>query len=156
MNDFDYDVFLSHNSKDKPAVEHLAEKLEDDAGMRVFLDKWNLVPGDPWQEELEDALGRSRTVAVFLGPSGIGSWHNEEMRSALELRVRDKKRRVIPVLLPGTSLPQDDQVPIFISRLTWVDFRDGLDDPDTFERLVAGINGIAPGRSKTGKVKGVF
>ena len=145
---FEYDVFLSHNSKDKPAVEALAERLEDEAGLRVFLDIWNLVPGDPWQEDLEVALNQSSTVAVFLGPSGISGWHNEEMRDALNTRVRDRKRRVIPVLLPGTTMPEKNEVPSFLSRMTWVDFRNGLDDDNTFERFVAGIEGRPPGRRK--------
>ena len=73
-----YDVFLSHSSADKPAVEELARKLQD-AGIEPFLDKWHLIPGDPWQEALEEALGASRTCAVFLGPKGLGSWQNEEI-----------------------------------------------------------------------------
>ncbi len=61
-----YDVFLSHASADRPAVEALARRLRED-GIEPFLDKWCLVPGDPWQEALEDALESSRTCAVFLG-----------------------------------------------------------------------------------------
>jgi hypothetical protein len=34
-----YDVFLSHNSQDKPAVERLARRLSGEAGLRPFLDK---------------------------------------------------------------------------------------------------------------------
>jgi hypothetical protein len=145
MTCLDYDVFLSHNSKDKPAVEYLAIRLEDEAGLKVFLDKWNLVPGDPWQEDLEKALAASRTVAVFLGPSGIGGWHNEEMRNALNQRVRDPERRVIPVLLPGTTKPQEAKLPVFLTRLTWVKFPK-LDNDESFFRLVAGITGKPPGR----------
>ena len=44
-----YDVFLSHSSVDKPRVEELARRLKQ-AGIEPFLDKWNLVPGGPWQE----------------------------------------------------------------------------------------------------------
>ena len=43
-------VFLSHNSRDKPAVEELAYALLDH-GIRPWLDKWNLIPGRPWQTE---------------------------------------------------------------------------------------------------------
>ena len=53
--------------------------LEED-GIHVFLDKWHLVPGEPWQEAIEEALDDSSCCAVFLGPDGIGSWENEEMR----------------------------------------------------------------------------
>jgi len=80
----DYDVFLSHNSADKLEVETLARRLEDEAHLTPFLDKWHLVPGNPWQEALERALDRSDTCAVFIGPTGIGPWHHEEMRSALD------------------------------------------------------------------------
>src|SRR5215813_14249705 len=127
-----FDVFLSHYSADKLAVETLARRLEDEAGLRPFLDKWHLVPGEPWQEELEQALKRSRTCAVFVGPSGIGPWHHEEMRSALQIRVGQPGFRVIPVLLPRATKPTPNDLPLFLSRLTWVDFRRGLDDSGTF------------------------
>jgi hypothetical protein len=141
-----YDVFLSHHSGDKPQVEALAARLEDEEGLRPFLDKWHLIPGEPWQEALEEALDQSRTCAVFLGASGLGSWENEEMRAALDERVRNKSFRVIPVLLPGAEPKDEKTLPRFLRRLTWVDFRRGLDDPDTFQCLVAGIRGVAPGR----------
>jgi len=143
---FTYDAFLSHNSKDKPAVESLAIRLEDEAGLKVFLDIWNLVPGAPWQEELEQSMDQSGSVVVFLGPSGIGGWHNEEMRNALNRRVQDPERRVIPVLLPNTKALKDCEIPAFLTRLTWVDFHNGLEDKDAFHRLIAGIRGEVPGR----------
>ena len=141
-----YDVFLSHQSGDKPQVEALAARLEDEEGLKPFLDKWHLIPGEPWQEALEEALDRSGTCAVFLGPGGLGPWENEEMRAALDERVRNKSFRVIPVLLPGAEPKDKKTLPRFLSRLTWVDFRGGLDDPETFRRLVAGIRGLPPGR----------
>lgn len=143
-----FDVFLSHNSADKEAVEALARRLVDEAGLRPFLDKWHLVPGNPWQEDLEQALGRSRTCAVFIGSSGIGPWENEEMRSALDTRVRHANFRVVPVILPGATIPKRGTLPRFLSRITWVDFRkrDGVNDTEAFHRLVAGIRGVPPGR----------
>jgi hypothetical protein len=141
-----FDVFLSHNSADKPAVESIAQRLLA-AGIRPWLDSWNLVPGDPWQEGLEEALDTCATCAVFLGPSGIGPWHNEEMRVALDRRARDRSRsfRVIPVLLPGADPADADTLPRFLGRMTWVDFRSGLDDAEAFRRLLAGIRGVPPG-----------
>src|SRR5262249_35635888 len=140
-----YDVFLSHSGNDKPVVERLAVKLANESGLRPFLDKWHLVPGEPWQEALEKALDDSSTCAVFLGPQGLGPWENEEMRSALDERVRDKSLRVIPVLLPGADPKDEKTLPRFLRRLTWVDFRAGIDDSDSFRRLLAGIRGEAPG-----------
>jgi hypothetical protein len=140
----EYHVFLSHNSTDKPTVKELARRLVK-AGIQPWLDTWNLVPGEPWQEAIEEALDACQTVTVFLGPAGIGTWENEEMRSALEERVRDKSRRVIPVLLSGAPDLREKPLPRFLRRMTWVDFRGGLDDENAFQRLVAGIRGVAPG-----------
>jgi len=141
-----YDVFLSHNSADKPAVEELARRLTNEAGLQPFLDKWHLVPGEPWQEAIEEALDQSRTCAVFIGPHGIGPWENEEMRAAIEQRVADCAFRVIPVLLPGAERGERGRLPAFLTRAIWVEFRESLDDPYAFRRLVAGIKGIPPGR----------
>jgi hypothetical protein len=44
-----FDVFLSHSGTDKVAVEALANRLADEARLKPFLDKWHLVPGNPWQ-----------------------------------------------------------------------------------------------------------
>jgi formylglycine-generating enzyme required for sulfatase activity len=136
-----FDVFLSHNNDDKLAVELIARRLRVEAGLNPFLDKWHLVPGVSWQEALEDALRDSATVAVFVGPSGISPWHNEELRAALDRAVRTRDEyRVIPVLLPEAD---PKAVSGFLAGRTWVDFRAGLDDGEAFERLVAGIRGEA-------------
>ena len=136
-NGFEYDVFLSHNSADKPVVERIAGLLES-KGLKPFLDKWHLVPGDPWQEALEVALDSSNSVAVFLGPEGLSPWHHEEMRVALEDAVRTGKR-VIPTLLPGA---RRDKLPNFLVRRTWVDLSSGVEQVGL---LVAGIRGVQPG-----------
>ena len=146
----DYDVFLSHTGKEKPTVEKIARLLTKDYQVYCWLDKWNLVPGEPWQEALEEALDQCKTVAVFVGPNTISPWENEEMRSALETRAHDKTRRVIPVLLPGAPDSRNLKLPRFLTRLTWVDFRAGTDNQDALYRLYCGIKGIKPGAIDNG------
>jgi WD40 repeat protein len=142
-----YHVFLSHNSADKAAVELIARRLREEADLEPFLDSWHLVPGDPWQEGLERALDASGTCAVFLGPAGLGTWDNEAMRVALDIRAENPDFRVVPALLPGAVLPERGRLPRFLARLKWVDFRAGLDDAQAFHELVSGILGVAPGPS---------
>jgi hypothetical protein len=141
-----FHVFLSHSSADKPAVEELARRLAKE-GIQGWLDKWNLIPGDPWQLAIEKALAESETCAVFVGPTGLGPWQNEEMRAAIDRRVCESGRsfRVIPVLLPVTERPERSSLPPFLVASTWVEFRDSLDDADAFHRLVCGIRGLEPG-----------
>jgi hypothetical protein len=134
-----YDVFLSHSGEDKQAIEMIARRLRQEAGLNPFLDKWHLTPGKPWQREIEDALERSACTAVFFGLGREGPWRNEELQMALTLAVRTRDDyRVIPVLLPGGN---PEQVQGFLQLRTWVDFRPGLDTAEPFHRLVAGIRG---------------
>ncbi|HBL27214.1 MAG TPA: hypothetical protein DD490_10300 [Acidobacteria bacterium] len=131
-----FDVFLSHSSQDKPAVEEIARHLRG-RGLRVWLDKDELRPGLPWQEGLEEGVRASRSVAVFVGADGMGAWQTPEMRAFL---ARSKKEEipVIPVLLPGC--PDSPQLALFLEAMTWVDLRPGLTD-DGLDRLVWGITG---------------
>ena len=99
-----FDAFLSHNSADKPAVEELARLLKLE-GIECWLDKWHLIPGEPWQQEIETALNECKTCVVFIGPSGIGPWQNEEMRASIDRRVGKGDFRVVPVAAGRRWLP---------------------------------------------------
>jgi len=89
---------------------------------------------------------------VFIGPSGIGSWQHEEMRAAIDRRVKDREFRVIPVLLPGAQRPEKSRLPEFLASTTWVEFRQSLDDEEAFHRLMCGIRGQEPGAGSGGAV----
>ena len=132
-----YDVFLSHNSQDKPQVEQLACWLQEQ-GLRVWYDEWELRPGRPWQEKLEEGITHSGAVVVCVGPSGFGPWHEPEMRAALAKSVR-QGTPVIPTLLPGC--PARPKLPVFLEAYTWVDFRQGLKDEQARQKLRWGITG---------------
>lgn len=144
MTSHQYDTFLSYKTADKPAVEALARRLRDD-GISPWLDEWNLIPGKPWQEAIEQALDNCATCCVFIGPTGIGRWQKAEVRSATDERIEKGDYRVIPVLLPGAEREQRGSLPKFLRQTTWVEFRDGLEDEEAFRRLVCGIRGRAPG-----------
>jgi len=145
-----YDIFLAHNRADKAAVEVLARHLREESKLNPFVDEWNLNPSGAWQVKLHRAIDQSGTCALFLGPQGVGSWENEEMRAYLHDRIQeDKDFRLILVLLPSATRPKRGQLPGFLSRLVWVTFRDNLDDSNAYRRLVSGIRGIVPGPDRT-------
>lgn len=142
-----FDVFLSHNSRDKPAVREIADSLGK-RGLRVWLDERELVPGRTWQEGLEEAIETAKSAAVLVGRDGLGPWEVPEMRAALDESVR-RKLPVIPVLLPGASDKPD--LPLFLRAFTWVDLRDGLTEA-AIDRLVWGITGKKPRQLHSGGV----
>ncbi|HEX3150476.1 MAG TPA: toll/interleukin-1 receptor domain-containing protein [Gemmataceae bacterium] len=139
-----FDVFLSHNSKDKPAVRSLGEALKQ-RGLTVWLDEWELRPGLTWQDALEDIVTGCKSATVCFGGAGVGPWEEPEMQALLRRFVNDKKVGavvpIIPVLLPGA--PADVKLPLFLEAFTWVDLRQGL-TVDGLERLRWGITGLKP------------
>ncbi len=134
-------MFLSHNSKDDDAVRELATRLRD-RRLRVWLDEWELVPGRPWQQAIEQAIRTTSSAAVLVGMNGIGPWEEPEMRACLDECVR-RRMPVIPVLLPRA--PAEPPLPLFLAQFTWVDLRRGIDEQG-LDRLEWGITGVKPRR----------
>lgn len=120
-----YDVFLSHHSADKAVVEEIAIHLRE-AGFSVFLDSDSLEPGESWVAALGQALQASRAFMICVGPSGIGPWTEQELHVALDRAARESAFTVIPVLLPGASRSQQNEVSLFLSQYQFLDFRRGI------------------------------
>jgi hypothetical protein len=138
-----FDVFLSHAHVDAELVEVIGAYLEDTAALKVWLDKWILVPGEHWQQEMAKGLDQAKTCAVCIGANTPTGWFREEIERAINRQAKDADFRVIPVILPhGTSSAVDN----FLELRTWVDFKNGLDDTGALHLLVSGIRGVAPGR----------
>jgi hypothetical protein len=130
------DAFLSYNSSDRNEVKTLAAYLKE-SGLNLWLDQWDLLPGDPWQEKLQEALDDYAACLIFWGTSGLGPWQREEMQAALSRRVTEQGYRVIPVLLPECRSPEE--MPRLLQQLMFVDFRNGLDDESALQYLIEGI-----------------
>jgi hypothetical protein len=132
---YSFDVFLCHNSEDKPQVKKIGNQLKE-RNLYPWLDEWELRPGFPWQRLLEAQIEKIKAAAVFVGVSGIGPWQQMELEAFLREFV-SRQCPVIPVILPGAS--QKPKLPVFLANFTWVDFRQG--QPDPLERLIWGITG---------------
>jgi len=134
-----YDVFFSYNWRDRETVEQVARSLRE-KGLKPFLDRWYLVPGRLWPKKLEELLCTCGAVAIFLGPHGLGRWQAREMYVALSRQAQEPDFPVIPVLLPGAEPALS-----FLTLNTWVDLRQGIDDPLQLQILAKAIWGEPPG-----------
>jgi len=146
-----YDAFLAVNKADSAAahfVRSIAKWLEDHAGLTVWLEEWEMIPGTPWMESRESALENSNCCVVFIGSEGIGLWQNESWRSAYETFVEKKRLRVIPAILPGGPTEEVD-LPSPFRRVYYLTFRD-IHDEDGLEVLKKAIKGEKVGRESTG------
>lgn len=130
-----FDVFLCHSWVDKPAVKAIAQQLKAQ-GILPWLDEWELPPGQPWQQLLEQQIANIKSAAVFVGAGGVGPWQEQELYGFLREFVA-RRSPVIPVLL--VNAPEQPKLPVFLNAMTWVDFR--RTDPDPLARLIWGITG---------------
>ncbi len=128
------DIFLSHSGKDKVAVRQIAEALRD-RGLEVWLDEWELIPGRPWMETLQEASSLSRSSVVFVGRDKRGPWEIPELRACLS-QMADRGLPIVPVLLPGA--PERPEFPPFLAHHAWVNLRSGITS-EGIENLIGSI-----------------
>jgi serine/threonine protein kinase len=113
-----FDVFLCHNSEDKPAVREISKRLCRE-GIKPWLDEEQIRPGTSWQTALGQQIGDIRSAAVFVG-GGLGPWQNQEIQAFLNQLV-ERECPVIPVILSSAKAPPD--LPWTLANLHRVDFR---------------------------------
>ncbi len=116
--DFKYDAFLSHSSHDKTTVRAVAERLRSD-GLRIWLDDWELRPGDHIQAKIEEGLKHSRVLVLFMSAHAFGSdWARLE---SYTFRFRDplnKQRRFIPLRLDSAPIEGSLEQLLYINWLS--------------------------------------
>jgi hypothetical protein len=135
-----WDVFLSYARADAAQVHRLAENLHN-AGLEVFLDEWEIAPGDVLVHQLDRGLLNSRNGILAVTPTSLSRpWVLEEY-AALLTRTVAGQQRLIPVLLADAGMP-----PLLASRV-YVDLRhaDGPEYEREISKLIALLKGERPG-----------
>lgn len=103
---FDYDVFLSHSSKDKTVVLELAERLRRD-GLRVWFDEWIIKSGDSIPLAIQHGIEKSRTLVMCMSSDFFASeWTKIEHHSPLFRDPTNEQRRFIPLLIADCEPPE--------------------------------------------------
>jgi TIR domain-containing protein len=120
-NNFEFDVFLSHNSADKRRVRILAEKLRS-AGLKVWFDEWIIKPGDDICLCIEQGLEAARCLVLCMSSAAFQSdWVGLERSTAIFRDPANSQRRFIPLLLDKCEIPDT------IRRYKYIDFTENSD-----------------------------
>lgn len=130
-----FDIFVSYKSENIAWVNALKDSLEA-RGIKVWMDKEQIRPGDLFAESLEDGIEMSKTMGLVITPESLSSnWVREEYYRALSL-VNEDKLHLIPILLQQTSLPG------FLKGRQYIDFSDSGHYEQNVDRLIwPGITG---------------
>ncbi|BAZ36749.1 tetratricopeptide TPR_2 repeat protein (plasmid) [Calothrix sp. NIES-4101] len=135
-----FDVFLAHNSQDKPQVRAIAEKLKN-RGLRPWLDEEQIHPGESFTSAIEKAIHNVKAVAIFIGSKDIGRWQAFEIQSLINESIK-AQLTIIPVILPGVE--NLENLPLVLKSLKFVNFTGGNHDSKAIDNLVRAINKREP------------
>ena len=148
VGDASAELFLSYNSANRSLVQDV-QRLLAERNISTFLDRDQLFAGMPWASALQEAIGRARAVAVFIGDEGISTWQKREMEVALVRQAEEEKEGkafpVIPVVLPGADL---EKAPAFLLLNNWVDLRSETEKSSELDRLARAVRGEIPSRAR--------
>jgi len=116
-DEFKWDVFLSHSSKDKGTVREIANRLKSD-GVRVWFDEWEIRPGDSIPAKIEDGLEHSRVLVLCMSKAAFGSdWAQLESHTFRFKDPLNHNRRFIPLRLDDTPTKGS------LAQFSYIDWR---------------------------------
>jgi|GEM_PF-3048892 len=108
-------IFISYSVKDSKIVDQLATGLRC-RGVDVWLDKWEIQPGDLIIHKIEMALDECQEFLLIISSESVNSpfveheWHTWMMKQfELEKQARagnqETRRRIIPIILGKIEIP---------------------------------------------------
>jgi len=133
-----YDIFISHASEDNEFAEKLAKLLKNKA-LDVWLDKWELKPGDHLIQRLNDGIQQSKKIIAVFSPAYFSEkkegWTLAEAASQLLPDILVKKsRRLIPLILKKCDIP-----PLY-NNIISIDFTNPSDFEIKFQFLIQALD----------------
>jgi hypothetical protein len=123
-------IFLCHASEDKAQVREVYHRLSAIDGFEPWLDEEDLLPGQDWNYEIEQALETSDFVMVFLSSRSIekvGYVQREFRRALYHAEERPEGTiHTLPVRLDACDVPES------FRHYHWAN----LFEPNGFDRIV--------------------
>jgi hypothetical protein len=115
-------VFISHSSKDEALTTKVVSSLEQ-AGLDVWYDQREIMPGDNWADKVAQGLRESDAMVVLFTPSALES---DSMRRNIDYALTQKrfKGRLIPVLAGPSHQFRGWSIPWIFNHLPTISLKD--------------------------------
>ena len=138
-------VFLSHSSNyyrdDRDLIRKITDELKR-AGMDVWDDSVEVLPGDNWAQLTSQALEESQAMVVLLTPESIDSkWINWNIGFALGNI--SYKKRLIPVLVGDPNRFSKEQIPWIFKHLKVINVPENGKNDENIKQIAEAIKEAA-------------
>ena len=124
-------VFISYSRQDLDRAERLRDQLID-RKCEAYLDRHDILPGEPWKERLAKLIEVADTVVFLISPESVTS-------EVCDWEVNEAERlgkRLLPVVIRETPA---DVVPGRLRRLNYIFIRNANEETEGLEKLTKAV-----------------
>jgi hypothetical protein len=132
-------AFVSYAGQDGELAEAIARGLIAE-GIEIFLDRWEILPGDNFVQKLNEGLRRAEFFILLLSSYSLNRVWPKAEQDAATVRMVEDNARVIPVNLGVRS--QD--LPPLLRVIHWVSLGDPSGVPSAVGRIRDAIYRTSP------------
>jgi hypothetical protein len=140
-------AFISHDSRDKPFVRELAEKLR---AMRcpVWYDEFSLKVGDSLRESIDTGLKEAPKCIVVLSPHFLGNpgWTKAEFNAAMHKHIASGGSVILPIWHNVSRADVADYSPLIVDTVA---LKSDIDIDELTRNLFLVINQLRRSRRKS-------
>ena len=120
--------------------------LLEEAGFRVLVQAWDMVPGSNWVDRMDQgAADAERTVAVLSADYLASVYGTAERRAAWRHDPDGHRRKLVPVRVSQCEWPKG-----FLGEVVTIDLV-GLDEAAAQREFLEGVQKAVAGRGKPGQ-----
>lgn len=131
-------VFLSYANPDQDRVLQIYDYLLKNGYPNTWIDCKKLLPGQPWEFEIQRNLRKSEIVLIFLSHASVNKRGYVQRELKASLKYLEEKLSSDTYIIP-IKLDSDVQVPEELSGIQWLD----LERPDALSLLKTSLDAQA-------------
>lgn len=133
-------VFLSYSRNDKVIVRELYQKLSEEGWINPWMDIGDLLPGQTWKLEIENAIDASDIIIIFLSRNSVTKegYLQREIKQALE-KSKEKLEGAIYVIPFRLEELEGYRIPSGLTELQYVDYFPEATREEAYSQLLKAL-----------------
>ena len=134
-------VFISHANQDEALASKIVSSLED-AGLEVWYDEREIMPGDNWADQIARGLKEANAMVVLITPTALQSNH---MQRDVDYALTQKrfKGRLVPVLAGESQHFQGWSIPWIFEHLPTISLKGNGSSKEELEQIAEVLKNAA-------------